>query len=73
MKINEKIRARQKSEIAIVVFFEGTKSGRWEWCPKTKPSNWSEPFKTQEQAVQNAIDHGYHLVFDENRKILVKK
>lgn len=50
IKINQNIKARQKSEIAIIVFFEGgvNRGGRYEWHPKTHGSLWSEPFRTKE-------------------------
>ena len=75
MKINPQIKANQSSEIAIVILFQGGlySNGSWQWYPKTKPSSWSEHFKTKELAIENAKAHGYCIIKDEFGNTLVNK
>jgi hypothetical protein len=75
MKINLQIKANQSSEIAVVVLFQGNSycNGSWQWHPKTKPSNWSEHFKTKELAIENAKACGYCIIKDEFGNTLVNK
>jgi hypothetical protein len=75
VKVNSNIKAYQSSEIAIVILFQGNSycNGSWQWCPKIKPSNWSEYFKTKELAIENAKAHGYCIIKDEFGNTLVNK
>jgi len=75
MKIKSEIKANQSSEITIVILFQGGlySNGSWQWHPKTKPSSWSEHFKTKELAVENAKAHGYCIIKDELGNTLVNK